>query len=437
MISLNKLLKNSYQEYRSIVITFCLFSTANFFIFNYVFYVSRSHSNVESNLRLVTIILTAVFFLIEIQSKSNKPFKYQHIFWFILITLSIPFFATFNFLYYEASSNWLLNSILGLFWLTLLCDYKVFFISLTLGMSSGSIFFHYYDGNLVELNQDNTINLAISSIWVVLLVMVFSRKKDLEQKNIKLIETEAFNKQINQYSKELEQALEVKTEFLNNLNHEIRTPVHGFTVLSEGLVEHWEILEAEKKLQLAKEISTSAKRLAYLVGSILDLSKYNDDKMVMSFRKIHLNEIIENLIEEAKLLYIKNKEIKFIFKPEQEIFIHADHERIVQLFRNLIKNAVTYSNSKGKITISTSKKAKYYYIKIADQGVGIPKNELDEIFKPFIQSSRTKTKAGGTGMGLAIAYQIVKKHNGHIWAKNNSPKGAVFHIKLPSVNLQN
>ena len=245
---------------------------------------------------------------------------------------------------------------------------------------------------------------------------------------------------ISERTAELTKALSAKTEFLNNMSHEIRTPIQGFTAISEGLSNHWGELSDKQKEKLAQQISQNAKRLSSLVGSLLDLSRFNDGKMLFSFKKINLNRLINNMIDECKTLYLNNKNLSLEFEPFDKIYIYADEERINQVFRNVLTNAIKFTRDGGNILIqimkseiinNAGKSIEVVDIKISDNGIGVPESELKQIFLPLVQSSKTKTKAGGTGLGLAISNEIVNAHHGKIWAENNSLGGATINIILP------
>ncbi|NRB11541.1 MAG: ATP-binding protein [Rickettsiaceae bacterium] len=104
---------------------------------------------------------------------------------------------------------------------------------------------------------------------------------------------------------------------------------------------------------------------------------------------------------------------------------------MIQAIDNLISNAVKYGEGQ-EITVSLKKVGDQVQFKIIDQGIGIPENELHSIFSKFMTSSRTKTPAGGRGIGLALVQKIIEAHRGEIWAKNNEKQGAIFEFLLPS-----
>lgn len=123
-----------------------------------------------------------------------------------------------------------------------------------------------------------------------------------------------------------------------------------------------------------------------------------------------------------------------IEEKTENLIVTFDYERIVQVIINLMSNAVKFTPNHSTITVTISedhmkidnRDYPVLRIRIADQGVGIPEDELDSIFDKFIQSSKTKTGAGGTGLGLSISNDIIKAHHGKIWAENNPDGGASF-----------
>jgi two-component system sensor histidine kinase ChiS len=162
-------------------------------------------------------------------------------------------------------------------------------------------------------------------------------------------------------------------------------------------------------------------------------------------RKIDLNIILDEMLEECKTLYLNNKNIVIEAVKSRSGRIIADPERIKQVLRNLFTNAIKFSPPNGKIYVTLSEHEITYedgivvealQFSITDQGIGVPNSELEIVFSPFIQSSKTKTQAGGTGLGLAIAKEIIIAHAGQIWANNDTNGNTVFNFLIPT-NLSN
>ncbi|MDX2050370.1 MAG: hybrid sensor histidine kinase/response regulator [Rickettsiaceae bacterium] len=280
------------------------------------------------------------------------------------------------------------------------------------------------------------------------------RVKDYQVKELDLLASHI--KQIQIYAHEitsknrgLKKALDEKIDFLSNISHEIKTPITGFAVLSSGLRDRWDAFSDKQKFGYLKDITKSADRLKNLIVNLLDISKFDAGKIILSFSTFDFVELVEEMIDECKSLYMKNNDIKIKFSKNHKLsfLVYADKEKISQVLRNLFFNAIKYSENEGVIHVSVertqSNNDHYILFSIKDQGVGIPNDEVSTIFEPFKQSSRTKDKTDGTGLGLAISKGIIEMHRGKIWAKNNKDldnsfqdglhfsRGACFYFTIP------
>jgi signal transduction histidine kinase len=235
-----------------------------------------------------------------------------------------------------------------------------------------------------------------------------------------------------------------KSEFLSNMSHELRTPIHQILSFSQFGIKKIDTSKKEKIFHYFTKIQTSGKNLLSLLNDLLDLSKLESGKMDYEIQPIDLKEIINNVIIEFEALLKENKvniEIKEIDIPTKTV---GDESKIGQVIRNFLSNAIKFTPSDKKITVSIehselligqqqngNKTVSALLVNVSDQGVGLPEGEFDSVFGKFIQSSKTKTGAGGTGLGLAICREIILAHNGKIWAKNNPEGGATFSFMLP------
>jgi signal transduction histidine kinase len=122
--------------------------------------------------------------------------------------------------------------------------------------------------------------------------------------------------------------------------------------------------------------------------------------------------------------------------PCDSSYVLADRDRLAQVVRNLLSNALKVSSPGGRVNLFIDVSEQWLTMRVVDQGPGIPEDELERIFEKFVQSSRTNTGAGGTGLGLAICREVVARHNGRIWAENVQPHGAALCIELPRTDPQ-
>jgi len=408
-------------------------------------YVSSTINTTGMWLRLISAILCLLLLIRDKWPQNLK--KFLPLYWFITITISIPVLGAYMLLNDNFSLAWMININIGVMILILLLDWVTYLFIESIGLALGILLFYSLGHSVTNWpSQEHSILFSYMFFCIVIIGSIFSRNKEIFN-NIVAQAKEDLNNHlesvVKERTQELEKALAAKTEFLNNMSHEIRTPIQGVSAISEGLVEHWREFDDKNKYKLANQVSKSAKRLYSLVGSLLDLSKLSAGKMKLDFKKIELTRLIKDLIEESKILYNKEKQIKFKFTgAKDKQFIIADSERIGQVLRNLLVNAIKFSSDKSTIEIKLSNSNIMYddgvqveaiHLDIIDKGIGIPEGELELVFKPFAQSSKTKTKAGGTGLGLSIAREIINAHHGKIWAENNPNGGTTLKLVIPKI----
>jgi two-component system, sensor histidine kinase ChiS len=413
-----------------------IITSPGFYFFNAIIAAPGGYENMPLR---IAIAICGVF-LVSYKHVSKYIGESLPIIFYFILLFSFPFFFIFMLLNNQDQSSWQVIGLIGLVLLSFFVDYISFIILTIIGV--GLAFLLADKGNNIE-NGANLLGIFGSYSAPIIYLIIFTKKREelRREKNSFLLKIEDLNDkleiQVKNRTIELEKALQAKTEFLNNISHEIRTPIQGFTILSEGLVLHWNNFSEEKKLTLATQVSINANRLATLLTNLLDLSKFTADKMVMAFKQINTIMMIENIIDECRKLYINEKKIDIIFNNyAQNTKLIGDEERLTQVLRNIISNAIKFSpnNSSIEIVINNMKDVdgnKAMHFSITDSGIAIPEDEIESIFEPFTQSSRTKTAAGGTGLGLSICKEIVNAHNGKIWASNNSSCGSSFHFVIP------
>jgi signal transduction histidine kinase len=277
---------------------------------------------------------------------------------------------------------------------------------------------------------------VIASVAIIILFFMYRHsvklRHDAEHTNNMLEE------RVKEGAIELEKSLSVKSEFLNNINHEVRSPVQGILTFAELLVKDWHKMPEDKKITYIHHVKNNSKRLLLLVNDLLDLSRLEAGKMQFNFTKNDFVDVVRGCIDECQPLLV-NKDVHIEFDTyDINIVATFDRGRIIQVIRSLLANAIKFTPS-GRITAKLYRKevfsgkgsGNFLAFSLSDNGIGIPAGELNDIFRPFTQSSRTKTGAGGRGVGLSICYEIICAHNGKIWAENNSDKGATFIFIIP------
>jgi two-component system, OmpR family, sensor histidine kinase VicK len=221
-----------------------------------------------------------------------------------------------------------------------------------------------------------------------------------------------------------------RREFVANVSHELRTPLTTMRSYLEALAEGaWKDEEiAPKFLEVTQ---TETERMIRLVTDLLQLSKLDSRDYLLSKEWINFIPYFHRIIDRFELT--KNQNVSFNRKlPEYPIFVDIDEDKMTQVLDNIISNALKYSPEGGQVTFSVEEEFNFIIVSIADEGVGIPSENLDNIFERFFRVDKARTrKLGGTGLGLAIAREMVNAHGGGIWATSEEGKGTVISFSLP------
>ncbi len=231
---------------------------------------------------------------------------------------------------------------------------------------------------------------------------------------------------INYMATELENTDKIKNEFISSVSHELRTPLTAIKGWSETLCEMDADPETFQKGM--KVITGEAQRLSQMVEELLDFSRIQDGRFTL--HKETMDILAE--LEDAVLIYTeraKSLGIEMIYDgPEMLPFVYGDRSRLRQVFINIIDNAVKYSNAGGRVTVEALQVKSDIVILISDTGVGIAPEDLPKIKTKFYKANHTRR---GSGIGLAVANEIVEMHDGSIVINSELGKGTTVQISLP------
>ena len=233
---------------------------------------------------------------------------------------------------------------------------------------------------------------------------------------------------------QVQEANQLKSEFLSNMSHELRTPLNSVMALSRVLLMQAKETLSEEELGYLEIIERNGKNLLALINDILDLSKIEAGKTDIVSRNFHISETIEVLTERLEPL-AREKGIQLHSKISLDLpRITSDENKLQQILQNIMGNAVKFT-SKGSVTISAHSHEETIEINIADTGIGIAEKDLPHIFEEFRQVDGTAARSyEGTGLGLAIAYKTAKLLGGDITVKSTPGMGSTFTLTLPLTN---
>ena len=221
--------------------------------------------------------------------------------------------------------------------------------------------------------------------------------------------------------------------FVSNVSHELRTPLTSVKSYLEALDEG--ALYDPVAPDFIKVSLDEPNRMMRMVTDLLHLSRIDNATTKLDVELINFTAFITFILNRFDKMRNQDEEKKYELVrdyPITSVWIEIDTDKMTQVIDNILNNAIKYSPDGGKITVSMKTTDDQMILSISDQGLGIPKQDLPRIFDRFYRVDRARSRAqGGTGLGLAIAKEIIKQHNGFIWAKSEYGKGSTFTIVLP------
>lgn len=230
-----------------------------------------------------------------------------------------------------------------------------------------------------------------------------------------------------------EKANMAKTEFLSNVTHELRSPLNSVIGFSELLLQK---TRDGQVLRFLPKIRDAGKYLASLIDDLRDMDRIESAKMKLDCSDVHLNDLIQNLIESWTANLPEGFSLEFDMDPGCGV-ISCDPVRIRQVLYNLFDNSIKYSSEPGKIRIKSQNKITEVWVSVQDQGVGLGPGEREIIFDRFRQIGKgTSRAAGGMGIGLYLVHQFLAMHGGHIWVDSELGQGSTFTFALPKGKTQ-
>lgn len=223
---------------------------------------------------------------------------------------------------------------------------------------------------------------------------------------------------------------QMRTEFVANVSHELKTPVtslRGFTeTLLDGAAE-----DPEMRREFLEIIYRESLRLERLIGDLLDLSRIESRKMPIQLEPVQVQSLIQPLAQTVEE-EMKKRDLDFQLDLKEDFQVEVDKDRFSQIVINLLANAMAYTPAGGSITLSAGRKKDCWWLQVADTGIGIPEEDLPRIFERFYRVDKARSReSGGTGLGLAIVKHLVESHHGEIQVDSRVGKGTTFTLTFP------
>lgn len=255
-------------------------------------------------------------------------------------------------------------------------------------------------------------------------VLKFSEGEIIKVDESSKDETGILSSTFNAMEEKLLNQIEEQKEFLDNASHELKTPVTSILGYTEYLKDN-QIYDKE----IMESLYSDAVRMKELVIELLEISRLERHGLLIRKGEIDIEKIINEVLSSMQFKAQKfNIELKCVL--EEGIIINADYKKILQVIINLVDNAIKYSKPNSIVEIKLYKSENSCCIEVIDSGIGIPEEEINNIFKRFYRC-KNSSAAGGSGLGLSIVDEIVKAHSGNIIVKSSSYEGTTFKVILP------
>jgi signal transduction histidine kinase len=245
------------------------------------------------------------------------------------------------------------------------------------------------------------------------------------------IENMRLFEEIQEKSRQVEEASKHKSQFLANMSHELRTPLNAILGYTELVLDGIYGEAPEKMRGVLERIQTNGKHLLGLINDVLDLSKIEAGQLVLSLNDYSVKDMMQGVFVAVEPL-AGNKKLNFKLEVPPDLpTARGDERRLSQVLLNLVGNAIKFTDT-GEVAMKAAAANGGYTVAVTDTGPGIAEADQAKIFEEFQQSESAHTKAkGGTGLGLAIAKRIVEMHGGRLWVESKLGSGSTFFFTVP------
>ena len=243
--------------------------------------------------------------------------------------------------------------------------------------------------------------------------------------------TDAFNKMVNRM-KILDES---RQEFVSNVSHELKTPLTSMKVLADSLVGQQGVPE-ELYQEFMGDITAEIDRENKIITDLLSLVKMDKKAADLNITHMDINQLLEDILKRLRPIADK-RNIDLILDCFRPVEADVDEVKFTLAISNLVENGIKYNVDDGWVRVSLDADHKYFYVKVTDSGIGIPKEYQDQIFERFYRVDKARSReTGGTGLGLAITKNIILMHNGAIKVLSKEDEGSTFVVRIPLRHIQ-
>lgn len=221
-----------------------------------------------------------------------------------------------------------------------------------------------------------------------------------------------------------------RQEFVSNVSHELKTPLTSMKVLADSLLAQ-EDLPVEIYREFMGDITEEIERENKIINDLLSLVKMDKTASNLNIKAENINDVVERILKRLRPIAAQ-RNIELVFESFRPVTAEVDEVKLSLAISNLVENAIKYNKENGWVQVSLNADHKYFYVKVADTGIGIPQDSIDHIFERFYRVDKSHSREiGGTGLGLAIARNATIMHRGAIKVHSEEGVGTTFTIRIP------
>jgi len=240
----------------------------------------------------------------------------------------------------------------------------------------------------------------------------------------------SFNKMLDRIN-ELENSRQL---FVSNVSHELKTPMTSMKVLADSLLSQ-EDVPNEMYREFMQDMSNEINRENVIISDLLTLVKLDNPDMSMNISQVNINGLVESVLKLVKPL-AEQKNIELVLESFRPIIAEVDEVKLSMAISNLVENGIKYNKQDGYVHVSLNADRTYFYVKVKDNGKGIPADSIPRIFDRFYRVDKARDRAtGGSGLGLSITKSIVLAHNGEIKVYSEEGRGTIFNMQIPLTHI--
>jgi signal transduction histidine kinase len=243
-------------------------------------------------------------------------------------------------------------------------------------------------------------------------------------------ETKDISDTVNSTVRQLRAIDDSQQEFVSNVSHELKTPITSIRVLADSLLQT-ENAPAEVYREFMTDISNEVDREAKIIDDLLTLVRMDRKNPVMNVTNVPINGLIEDVLKRVRPI-ARKQNIELTYESIREVRADVDEVKLSLAIMNLVSNAIKYNRDGGEVHVTLDADHRYFYVKVADNGIGIPAEAQKHIFEKFYRVDKARSReTGGTGLGLAITHDIIVLHHGAIRVQSREGEGSVFTVRIP------